>query len=43
MKNLVGFIRISNSSDSEEEMIVHLSDGIEEAECLYCCLTGPIR
>jgi hypothetical protein len=25
------------SSDLEEEIIVHLSDGSEDAECLHCC------
>jgi hypothetical protein len=28
-------LRISISSDSEEEIISHLNDGNEEAECLY--------
>jgi hypothetical protein len=30
-------LRISSSSGSEQEMIAHLSDGNEEAECSYCC------
>jgi hypothetical protein len=30
-------LRISSSLDSEEEMIAHLSNYNEEAECLYCC------
>jgi hypothetical protein len=30
-------LRISSSSDSEKEMIAHLSNGIKEAVCLYYC------
>lgn len=30
-------IRISSSSGSEQEMIAHLSNGDEDAECPYCC------
>jgi hypothetical protein len=30
-------LRVSRSSDSEGEMVAHLSDGNVEAKCLSCC------
>jgi hypothetical protein len=30
-------VKVSSSSDLEEEMIAHLSNGNEDAECLYRC------